>query len=188
MSTFDIAQIGDPALLERSRALTPEEITSPDWQTFMDRLVDTMRHANGSGIAAPQVRIPVRICVLEVNGSNPRYPYKPEIPLTIAINPVVTPLTEDRFMNYEGCLSVPNLRGLVPRHSHVHVTYLDRFGDTHAGEARGLTAGTWQHEVDHLDGLLFPARVEDPSTLCTWENFEAHHKQAFIESLATLER
>jgi peptide deformylase len=187
MALYEIAQIGDPILRDSARELTVEELRERQWQDFIDNLVETMRAAKGSGIAAPQVRTPVRICVLEVAGSNPRYPYKPPIPLTIAINPIVRPLSEETFLNYEGCLSVPNLRGLVRRFVHVHVTYLDRDGETQEFEAKGLTAGTWQHEVDHLHGILFPQRVEDPASLCTWENFNRHHRDAFIASLEALD-
>ena len=187
MALYEIAQIGDPILRESARELSLDELRDPQWQDFIDNLIETMRHANGSGIAAPQVRTPVRICVLEVKGSNPRYPYKPSIPLTIAINPRVRALGEETFMTYEGCLSVPNLRGLVRRFTHVEVSYIDRHGESHCIEARGLTAGTWQHEVAHLNGLLFPQRVEDPATLCTWENFERHHKDAVLASRESLE-
>ena len=103
---------------------------------------------------------------------NPRYPYKPPIPLTVAINPVITPLDDELVEINEGCLSVP-LRGTVFRHVNVRVQYLDRDGVAHDEVKRGLTAGTWQHECDHLDGVLFVDRVADPTTLTTWAEFEA---------------
>lgn len=183
MTLRKIALLGEPLLRERSRELTADEIASAHWQHFIDDLVETMRDADGAGIAAPQVFEPVRVCVLEVKGNNPRYPYKPPIPLTVAVNPVITPIGTEGFDNYEGCLSVPDLRGVVRRHAHVRVQYTDRTGAAHDLEAKGLTAGTWQHEVDHLDGKLFVDRVTDPSTFSTWKNWERHHKAAFVERI-----
>jgi peptide deformylase len=183
VSVRDIATIGEPVLRAPTRELSAEELSSPRWQTFIDDLIDTMRDANGAGLAANQVFEGVRVCVIEVRAPNPRYPYKPGIELTVLVNPVVTPLTADTFDNYEGCLSVPNLRGLVPRYTRVQVTYLDRDGAAHDVEVAGVTAGTYQHEVDHLDGRLFVDRVEDTATLTTWDAFKRHHEAAFIERI-----
>jgi peptide deformylase len=129
----------------------------------------------------------VRIATIEVN-DNPRYPYKPRIPLTVMVNPVIEALPNDEGVDElveinEGCLSVPNLRGNVLRHVHVRVRYLDRHGDPHDDVVRGLTAGTFQHECDHLDGLLFLDRVTDTRTLTTWEQFERFHRAAFVERI-----
>lgn len=151
-------------------------------QTFIDDLIETMRDANGAGLAAPQVHNPVRICVIEVN-DNPRYPYKPQIPLTILVNPVITPLDQETFQNYEGCLSVPNLRGVVDRWAAVQVRFWDRHGQQQVRDVRGLSAGTYQHEVDHLDGLIFLDRVKDSKTLTTWAEFDRFHKQAFVDRI-----
>ena len=137
-----------------------------------------MRDANGAGLAANQVYRPIQICAIEV-GDNPRYPYKPKIPLTILVNPRLTPLGDERFDNYEGCLSVPDLRGIVPRHARLRVQALDRQGNALDFETAGITAGTYQHEVDHLLGKLFLDRVEERSTLCTWKNFQRHREAAF---------
>jgi peptide deformylase len=127
----------------------------------------------------------VMICALEVK-KNPRYPYKPDIPLTIAVNPVIELLTDERFDNYEGCLSVPNFRGLVPRATEIKVSYLDRHGNSVEHEVRGLTAGTWQHEVDHLFGKVFVDRVVDPTSFCTWTEFERYHMAGFVERARAL--
>src|SRR5690606_6183090 len=108
--------------------LTLQELQSPRWQTFIDDLIETMRDADGAGLAAPQVFEPVRVAVIEVKGNNPRYPYKPAIPLTVVVNPKITILGEETFSNYEGCLSVPDLRGLVQRAAIIRVQYLDRHG------------------------------------------------------------
>ena len=175
-----IAQVGEPVLRQRAREVTPEELRSPEFQSFIDDLIATMRHARGAGLAANQVFEPVQVCALEVR-DNPRYPYKPNIPLTVLVNPVLEPIGEERFDNYEGCLSVPNLRGVVSRHARLRVRALDRHGEPLDFEAAGISAGTYQHEVDHLWGKLFLDRVEDSTTLCTWETFSRHHEAAFRE-------
>lgn len=182
MTILDILQVGHPLLRERAAELTRAELASPETQSFIDDLVATMRGANGAGIAAPQVGRSIRICAIEVN-DNPRYPYKPNIPLTILVNPVLDAIGDETFDNYEGCLSVPNLRGVVRRAAIVKLEAWDREGQPISREVRGLTAGTFQHETDHLDGKLFLDRVEDPKTLATWAEFDRFHKAAFIERI-----
>lgn len=182
MTLLKIAHIGHPVLRERARELSRDELLDPAMQRFIDDLVETMRDANGAGIAATQVHRGVRIFAVEVK-DNPRYPYKPNIPLTILVNPIVEPRTTETFDNYEGCLSVPNLRGLVPRFTEVKVTGWNRDGSPFDRTFRGLTAGTFQHENDHLDGMLFVDRVRDPRTLCTWAEFDRFHKAAFVERI-----
>ena len=185
MAIRKIASIGHPVLRQRARELQLDELRAPEVQRFIDDLIETMRDARGAGLAANQVYEPIRVCALEV-ADNPRYPYKPNIPLTILVNPQIEVLAERTFENYEGCLSVPNLRGVVRRHIEVRVTGLDRHGEPFARVARGLTAGTFQHEIDHLDGVLFVDRVDDPATLSTWAEFERHHQAAFVERITRL--
>jgi len=151
-------------------------------QAFIDDLVETMRAANGAGLAANQVGELLRIAVVEVD-HNPRYPYKPPIPLTVVVNPVIEPIDDEMVEINEGCLSVPNLRGTVARHVNIRLQYLDRHGQPHEEIKRGLTAGTFQHELDHLDGVLFLDRVTDPTTFTTWEQFERFHRDAFVERI-----
>ncbi len=184
MSVREIITVGHPVLRQRASDVHPDELASPEIQQLIDDLIDTMRHANGAGIAANQIGVPVRITTIEVN-DNPRYPYKPSIPLTVVINPVIEPLDDEMVEINEGCLSVPNLRGNVHRHVNVRVRYLDRHGVAHDEVRRGLTAGTFQHECDHLDGVLFLDRVTDPTTFTTWEQFERFHRDAFIERITT---
>ena len=182
MSVRDIVTVGHPVLRERAREVTADELAAVETQQFIDDLIDTMRHANGAGLAANQVGVPVRIAAIEV-GDNPRYPYKPRIPLTVVVNPIIEPIDEELVEINEGCLSVPNLRGSVMRYVNVRVRYLDRDGGTHDEIKRGLTAGTFQHECDHLDGVLFLDRVTDPRTFTTWEQFERFHRAAFVERI-----
>ena len=185
MALRKIATIGHPVLREVARALTRDELQSTPVQRLIDDMVETMRDASGAGIAANQVHEAVRVCVIEV-ANNPRYPYKPNWPLTVLVNPVVEPTAEETFLNFEGCLSVPNLRGEVPRFTGVRVRAWDRRGKDIDFAVRGLTAGTFQHELDHLDGKLFVDRVVDTRSLCTWAEFERYRRDEFVERAKAL--
>lgn len=180
MAIRKIAQIGHPILRTVAAPLTREALLSPEIQRLIDDLVETMRDANGAGLAATQIYEPVRIAAVEV-GDNPRYPYKPKIPLTILVNPRLEPLTDETFENYEGCLSVPNLRGVVHRVAKVRLTAWDRRGEPIDEVCQGFKAGTMQHELDHLDGIIFVDHVRDPRTFSTWAEFDRHHRPAFLE-------
>jgi peptide deformylase len=175
---LDIVQIGHPVLRAPCHDVPGEELGTPGMQEFVDDLIETKRAANGAGIAAPQVGKPWRMFIVEVR-DNPRYPYKPDAELTVCVNPRITFLTPDRYLNYEGCLSIPDLRGQVPRCPHIRLQALDRFGVPFEREIKGITAGTFQHEYDHLEGILFPDRA-DPRTFCTWKEF-AERYQAGVE-------
>lgn len=181
MSIRTIRRIGDPVLRQRADEIDVAEIGAPETQQLIDDLIDTMRHADGAGLAANQIGVLKRVVAMEV-GDNPRYPYKPQIPLTIAINPVIEPLDDEMVDINEGCLSVP-IRGVVPRHVNVRVRYHDRDGAEHDEIKRGLTGGTWQHECDHLDGVLIVDRVVDMTTLAEWAEFETYHRDQFVERI-----
>ena len=179
MSVLQIVTVGDPVLRVRAREVSAEDLATPAVQRLIDDMIETMRAAGGAGLAANQVGELLRIAVIEVD-HNPRYPYKPPIPLTVIVNPSIEPVDDELVAINEGCLSVPDLRGTLERHVTVRVRWLDRDGTAHDELRRGLTAGTFQHEVDHLDGILFLDRVRDPTTFTTWEQFELHHRDAFI--------
>ncbi|MBP6631554.1 MAG: peptide deformylase [Kofleriaceae bacterium] len=185
MAIRKIAQIGHPVLRQVSRPVGRDELASPAMQAFIDDLIDTMRDADGAGLAAPQIYEPIQVCAIEVR-DNPRYPYKPRIPLTVLVNPVLTPVGDETFANYEGCLSVPNLRGQVRRFVHLRVQAWDREGNPVDEVVHGLKAGTYQHEVDHLLGTIFVDRVTDPTTFATWTEFDRHHRAAFVDEVAAL--
>ncbi|MEO5973621.1 MAG: peptide deformylase [Ilumatobacteraceae bacterium] len=185
MATLEIAQVGNPNLRIVATEVSRDELAQANTQAFIDDLVETMRAANGAGLAATQVLRHQRICAVEVD-NNPRYPYKPRVPLTILVNPVLTPLDDDLFLNMEGCLSVPGIRGGVFRNTRIHVKAMDRYGIDIETEIRGITAATYQHEVDHLDGILFLDRVVDSRTLTTWDSFERFHHEAFVERVKAL--
>jgi len=185
MALRKIAQIGHPVLRQVARPLTREELLSPYVQQLIDDLIATMHDADGAGLAAPQIYEGVRVCAIEV-GQNPRYPYKPKIPLTVLVNPVLTPLTTRTFSNFEGCLSVPNLRGRVDRFCELRVQAWDQKGNDLDFVTRGISAGTFQHEVDHLDATLFIDRVSDTRSLCTWQEFERQHREGFIQEVRSI--
>ncbi len=184
MAIRKIAQIGHPVLRQVAREVSREELATPAMQSFIDDLVETMRDADGAGLAAIQVYEPIRIAAVEVR-NNTRYPYKPKIPLTVLVNPVIQVLSDETFDNYEGCLSVPNLRGMVKRHVHIRCQAWDRHGNPSDEIVHGLKAGTYQHEVDHLNGKIFVDRA-DPSTFTTWTEFDRHHRAAFVEKMQAL--
>jgi peptide deformylase len=172
-----ILEVGDPILRERAREVAVGEL--PALQGLIDDMIATMRAAGGAGLAANQIGEMHQILVAEVD-HNPRYPYKPPLPLTVMVNPVVEPLGPETIPIIEGCLSVPGLRGELDRHAAIRVRYLDRDGAPREDTFEGLTAGTFQHEVDHLDGILFLDRVNDPRTFMTWEQFDRHHRDAWL--------
>jgi peptide deformylase len=178
VTVLAIREIGDPVLRERSREVSAEELATPEIQRLIDDMIETMREAGGAGVAANQVGEVVRIAVAEVSGQSPRYPYKPEIPLTVFVNPVIEPIGEVAALINEGCLSVPGVRAEVPRRLEVRVRYVDRDGTELVEEKRGLTAGTFQHEVDHLDGILIVDRAASRS-LSSWESYERFHRDDF---------
>jgi peptide deformylase len=185
VSVRQVVEIGDPVLRERARELRPEEIGSPEIQELIDDLIETKRATHGAGIAATQVGEAVRVAVVEVEEGNPRYPYKPPEPLTVIVNPTLETLGDETVEINEGCLSVPDLRGSLRRHLAVRVRYLDREGTEREEVKRGLTAGTYQHEVDHLDGVLFVDRA-DPRTFATWEQFDRHQRDEFVRRVERL--
>lgn len=183
MSVREITVVGNPILRQPTRPVDPEELVGPEVQQLIDDLIDTRRAANGAGIAANQIGSDLRVAIAEVDGVNPRYPYKPPIPRMVMVNPVIEPIGDEMVEINEGCLSVPDLRGNVMRHVEVRIQYLDREGVEHDEVKRGLTAGTIQHEVDHLDGKLFLDRLTDTASLATWDEFERHQRDEFVERI-----
>jgi peptide deformylase len=179
MTIRKIATIGHPVLRKVAAKLTRDELARPETQRFIDDLVETMFDANGAGLAANQIFEPLQICAICVK-DNPRYPYKPNYPLTVLVNPELTPTSDERFTNFEGCLSVPNLRGEVTRFATLRVRAWDRDGCDRDFEVKGLTAGTFQHEVDHLAGKLFVDGVTNTRSLCTWLDFERYFQSDFV--------
>jgi len=164
MAILKVARLGHPVLRQLSAPVPRGQIRSAETQRLIDDMVETMREYNGAGLAAPQVHVLQQICVIEVHG-NPRYPEAPAIPLTVLINPVVTALTEETEDGWEGCLSVPDMRGIVPRATSVRLEALDREGNRVDVVAKEFFARVIQHETDHLHGRVYLDRMRDFSTL-----------------------
>lgn len=164
MAILKVARLGHPVLREVAQPVPEAEIRSPGIQRLIDDMVETMREYNGAGLAAPQVHTLLQIAVIEVQ-RNERYPDAPDIPLTVLVNPVVTPLTEETEDGWEGCLSVPDMRGVVPRFTSVRLQYHDRDGRPTELTAKEFFARVVQHETDHLHGIVYVDRMRDLSTL-----------------------
>lgn len=164
MSILKVPRLGHPVLRMVARPVPVEAIDTPEVQRLIDDMVETMHEYAGVGIAAPQVHESRRIIVLE-SAANPRYPDKPAVPLAAYVNPELTVVGEETEEDWEGCLSVPDLRGRVPRATRVRVTALDRHGRRVEVEATGWHARILQHECDHIDGKVFLDRMRDLSSL-----------------------
>jgi peptide deformylase len=164
MAILKIAQMGNPVLRRKADPVPVKSIKSPMVQRFIDDLVETMREYHGVGLAAPQVHESLQITVIEAQ-ENPRYPQVPNIPLTVLINPTVEPLNQDMEQDWEGCLSIPDIRGKVTRHREVRVRAYDREGNPLDFSAKDFFARVIQHEHDHLQGILFLDRMPKLDTL-----------------------
>jgi len=164
MSILKVTRLGHPVLRKVAEPLPAPELQSPAWQKFIDDMVETMKEYDGVGLAADQVHTSKQIAVLEV-ADNPRYPEKPKVPLTVLVNPKITPLTEETEDDWEGCLSIPDLRGKVPRYKNIRVQALDRDGKELDFIANDFHARVIQHEWDHLNGKVYLDRMRDLSTL-----------------------
>jgi len=161
MAVREILRMGDPRLLRVALAVPEAMFGSPDLLALIDDLLDTMRAASGAGIAAPQIGVDLRVVIFGGTGPNPRYPEAPEIPFTVLCNPILEPLSDERTTGWEGCLSVPGLRGEVPRFNRLRYSGRDASGALIDRTVDGFHARVVQHECDHLDGVLDPRRVED---------------------------
>ncbi len=156
-----ILRMGEPSLFTPSTKV--ERFGTPELRALLDDLADTMKAANGAGIAAPQIGVNLQVVIFGSDEINPRYPDAPVVPKTVLINPVITPLTEETEEGWEGCLSVPGMRGVVPRVTRIRYTGVDEKGHPIEREAEGFHARVVQHECDHLWGVLYPMRITDMS-------------------------
>lgn len=158
MTVREILKMGDPRLLRVAEPVT--EFNTPELNALIADMFDTMHAANGAGLAAPQIGVNLRLVIYGFK-QNTRYPDAPPVPETVLINPKLRPLSAERDDAWEGCLSVPGLRGVVPRFSALHYEGFDQFGNVISRDAEGFHARVVQHECDHLDGILYPMRIED---------------------------
>ncbi|MCM8622293.1 MAG: peptide deformylase [Candidatus Accumulibacter sp.] len=153
-----VLRMGDPRLWQKARPV--EQFNTPQLHALIKDLEETMHHLDGAGLAAPQIGVGLRVVIFGIDG-NPRYPNAEQVPRTVLINPVLTPLAPTIEEGWEGCLSVPGLRGWVPRWSHLHYIGCDAFGRVIDRRVTGFHARVVQHECDHLDGILYPMRIRD---------------------------
>jgi len=159
MTVRKILKMGDARLLRAAQPVTAFDTDA--LHLLVTDLLDTMRAANGAGLAAPQIGVDLQVVIFGSNARNPRYPDRPLVPPTVLVNPVITPLSEATEDDWEGCLSVPGMRGLVRRWSHIRYTGFDQYGDPIDRVAEGFHARVVQHECDHLWGKLYPMRMTD---------------------------
>ena len=159
MAVREILKMGDARLLRVAQPVTAFD--TPELQTLLQDLDDTMLAANGAGLAAPQIGVDLQVVVFGSGEVNPRYPDAPVVPYTVLINPVLTPLGDEQEEGWEGCLSVPGLRGVVPRFKRLRYQGLDAKGEPIDRTVEGFHARVVQHECDHLIGVLYPMRVRD---------------------------
>lgn len=158
MPVKPVLKMGEPLLLQKAEPIT--EFDTPELHALIKDMEDTMAHMNGAGIAAPQIGVSKRVVIFGV-GHNPRYPDADQVPYTVLINPVLTPVGVELEDGWEGCLSVPGMRGVVPRYERLQYTGFDQYGNKIDRLVSGFHARVVQHECDHLDGILYPMRIRD---------------------------
>jgi len=154
----EVLRMGDPRLLQTAQPVA--QFGTPALAALLADMRDTMAHEIGAGLAAPQIGVALRVVIFGVH-ANPRYPHVAEVPDTVLINPVIEPLAADQEEDWEGCLSVPGMRGMVPRYRHLRYAGFDERGRRFARVVEGFHARVVQHECDHLDGVLYPMRIRD---------------------------
>jgi peptide deformylase len=158
MAVRPVLRMGSPLLLERSAEVT--QFGTPELAALLTDMLDTMEAQNGAGLAAPQIGVPLRVVIFGVQ-RNPRYPDAEEVPYTVLINPVIRPIGGEIEDGWEGCLSVPGMRGLVPRYRRINYRGADQYGSPIERDVSDFHARVVQHECDHLDGVLYPMRIAD---------------------------
>ena len=170
MSILKVTRLGHPVLRKVTEDISVKELKTPAMQKFIDDMVETMKDYDGVGLAADQVFTSKQVAVLEV-ADNPRYPNKAKVPLTVLVNPKITPLSDEMEVDWEGCLSIPDLRGRVPRYKTIRVQALDRHGKKLNFVAHDFHARVIQHEYDHLNGKVYLDRMRDFTTLTFLQEF-----------------
>jgi peptide deformylase len=159
MTVREILKMGDPRLLRVAQPVTAFD--TDEIHRLVTDMADTMRAASGAGLAAPQIGVDLQLVIFGTDAPNPRYPDAPLVPRTVLLNPVITPIGDEEEEGWEGCLSVPGLRAIVPRFKRIRYTGVDQYGDPIARTVEGFHARVVQHECDHLIGKLYPMRVRD---------------------------
>ena len=173
MAILKVCRLGHPVLRETARPVPPEAIPRPEFQGLIDDMIETMHEYTGVGLAAPQVHVSQQLAVLQVD-KHPRYPDVPPVPLTVLINPRLRVTSERRAELWEGCLSIPDLRGMVPRYAELRVQALDRHGQRIDFVATDFHARVIQHEYDHLQGKVYVDRMDSLHTLCHLDEWQRY--------------
>lgn len=173
---LEIAQLGNPILRQKAKAI--EDINSPHIHALIDNLIATVNKSNGVGIAAPQVSESYRLLIV-ASRPNPRYPNAPTMEPTAMINPRIIAHSDETVKGWEGCLSIPGIRGLVPRYQTIEIEYISPDGKLHRQELTDFVARIFQHEYDHLEGIVFLDRVESNLELMT----EQEYQQRIVQNL-----
>lgn len=158
MAIKPVLRMGNPLLLQRAEEIA--QFDTPELHALIQDMQDTMEHMNGAGIAAPQIGVSQRVVIFGI-GHNPRYPDAEQVPYTVLVNPVLRPIGDLKEEGWEGCLSVPGMRGVVSRYSRLHYSGFDQYGNPIDRLVSGFHARVVQHECDHLDGILYPMRIDD---------------------------
>jgi peptide deformylase len=172
MAILKVARIGHPVVRSAARAVSPEELASPPLQRLIDDMVETMHEYDGVGLAAPQVHVGLTLAVIEVSPEDERV--REAVPLMVLVNPQVRILDEERVEGWEGCLSIPGLRGVVPRARRLELSALDRRGTPYTLEASAFLARVIQHECDHLEGCVYLDRMAGLRSLSFLEEHERY--------------
>ncbi len=171
MAIRKLLRMGNPILLKKAEKV--EKFDTPEIHELIKDMIETMKDAEGAGLAAPQVGESIQLVIFGVD-KNERYPEAEEVPFTVLINPVITPLTQDKEDDWEGCLSVPGMRGVVPRYKQINYKGFDQYGNEIDRDAVGFHARVVQHECDHLLGILYPTRIENMKLF-------GYHDEIFVE-------
>lgn len=175
MPVRKVIRMGHPTLRVPAQPYPVDQIGTPDFETLIEDMRETLHAYGGIGLAAPQIDVGYRIAVIEIENTSTRYGEIEHTPFGVYVNPVITPTQDEAAGYWEGCLSVPGMMGYVERPQHIRVDYLDRQGEPRSLEAHGFLATVFQHEFDHLDGILYVDRIEDKSLFAFEDEYLAFH-------------
>ena len=177
MAIHEVIRMGHPTLRKVAEQVSLEEIQSEEMSVFIQDMIETMEDYDGIGLAAPQINVSKQIAVIKIHEDSPRYPESNTSPLFVLFNPIVSKLTDEEQGFWEGCLSVPGLRGFVERPSKIQVDYIDQEGKSQSLVLEGFLATVFQHELDHLQGTLYIDRIKDTKLLSYSEEFDEYFDQ-----------
>lgn len=175
MSVRKVIRMGHPTLRQPAELYPIDQIGSPEFEVLVADMRETLHAYGGIGLAAPQIDVPYRIAVIEIENTSTRYGDVERTPFNVYINPVITPIQDEAAGYWEGCLSVPGMMGYVERPQHIRVDYINRDGHQQSMEAHGFLATVFQHEFDHLDGVLYVDRITDKSKFAFEDEYLSFH-------------